>query len=124
MNRYTLILTLVLMGAIGSVQAADRGGFEADALPFFHAHCLRCHNDKQAKADELGRVAEWISRQLKEGEASRMARRGPVTLNRFSRDEYSKTVYDLLGGHFDGPRLLPLPSLPCATIWDFVETSP
>lgn len=144
MNRYTLILALVLTGcAIGSVQAADNDGFDADALPFFKAHCLRCHNDKQAKGEfrldrlerdfgtqqtaerwtevlfrinsgemppktepqpkveELGKVAEWILRRLKEGEAARMARRGPVTLNRLSRDEYSKTVYDLLGIHFD-----------------------
>lgn len=144
MNRYTFILTILLMvRAIGSVQAADRDGFEADAVPFFNTHCLRCHNDKEAKgefrfdtlqrdfgsqqtaerwaevlfrinsgempptsepqpkAEELGRVAEWISRQLKEGEAARMAHRGPVTLNRLSRQEYSKTVYDLLGVHFD-----------------------
>jgi hypothetical protein len=140
MNRYTFILAILLMvRAIGSVQAADRDGFEADALPFFNTHCLRCHNDKEAKgefrfdtlerdfgsqqtaerwaevlfrinsgemppasepqpkAEELGRVAEWISRQLKEGEAARMAHRGPVTLNRLSRQEYSKSVYDLLG---------------------------
>jgi len=144
MNRYTFILAILLMvRAIGTVQAVDRDGFEADALPFLNTHCLRCHNDKaakgefrfdtlerdfgsqqtaerwaevlfrinsgemppasepQPKAEELGRVAEWISRQLKEGEAARMTRRGPVTLNRLSRQEYSKSVYDLLGVHFD-----------------------
>lgn len=148
MNRYKTILALLLtLYATGCtthfVQAADGNGYEVNALPFFKAHCLRCHNDKQQKgefrldtlahdfgmqqnaerwaevlfrinsgemppksepqpkADELGRVSEWISQRLKEGEAARMARRGPVTLNRLSRDEYSKTVYDLLGVHFD-----------------------
>lgn len=144
MNRYTLILAFVLMGcAIGSVHAADRDGFEAEALPFFKTHCLRCRDDQlqngefrldtlardfgtqqtaerwaevlfrinsgemppqaepQPQTEELGKVTEWISRRLKESEAARMARRGPVTLNRLSRDEYSKTVYNLLGVHFD-----------------------
>ena len=150
MNRYTLILALVLMGCtIGSVQAADRDGYEADALPFFKAHCLRCHDDKQQKgefrldtlaldfgsqqtaegwaevlfrinsgemppktesqpkAEELGKVAEWISKRLKEGEATRMARRGSVAHYRLSREEYAQSVYDLLGVHFD-------PSMPGA----------
>lgn len=148
MNRYKTILALLLtIYAAGCtahfVQAADRDGYEVNALPFFKSHCLRCHNDKQQKgdfridtlaldfgirqnaerwaevlfrinsgemppttepqpkADELGRVSEWISQRLKEGEAARMALRGPVTLNRLSRDEYAKTVYDLLGVHFD-----------------------
>ncbi|MFM7844630.1 MAG: DUF1587 domain-containing protein, partial [Planctomycetota bacterium] len=148
MNRYQAILALLLTvcatrGTARFVQAADGSGYEVHALPFFQAHCLRCHNDKQQKgefrldtlardfgqqqnaerwaevlfrinsgemppktepqpkAEELGRVSEWISQRLKEGEAARMARRGPVTLNRLSRDEYSKTVYDLLGVHFD-----------------------
>src|SRR4051794_16061777 len=32
----------------------------------------------QPRADELGKVAEWISARLKEGAAARMALRGPV----------------------------------------------
>ena len=52
MNRYASILVLLLTGcAIGSVQAADRDAYEADALPFFKAHCLRCHDDKQQKGE-------------------------------------------------------------------------
>ena len=58
--------------------------------------------ESQPEAEELGKVTEWISTRLKEGEAARMARRGPVTLYRLSRDEYAHTVFDLLGVHYDG----------------------
>lgn len=52
-------------------------------------------------ADALGRVVGWISARLDEGRAARMARRGPVSHYRLSRDEYGDTVYDLLGVYFD-----------------------
>ena len=150
MNRHAMILILLLAGhAIGSVQAADRDAYEADALPFFKGHCLRCHDDTQQKGEfrldtlardfgtqqtaerwaevlfrinsgemppktepqpttaEIGKVTEWISSQSREGEATRMARRGPVAHYRLSREEYAQTVYDLLGVHFD-------PSMPGA----------
>lgn len=57
--------------------------------------------EPQPKAAELGHAAEWISARLKEGEAARMAKRGPITHYRLSRDEYGHTVYDLLGVYFD-----------------------
>lgn len=55
----------------------------------------------QPRAEELGKVADWISTRLKEGEAARMAKRGPVAHYRLSREEYGHTVYDLLGVYFD-----------------------
>ena len=57
--------------------------------------------EPQPKSQELGLVADWISSRLKEGEAGRMAKRGPVTHYRLSREEYANTVYDLLGVYFD-----------------------
>jgi hypothetical protein len=57
--------------------------------------------EPQPKADELARVVEWITARVKEGEAARMAKRGPVTLYRLSREEYGNTVQDLLGVYFD-----------------------
>ena len=57
--------------------------------------------EPQPKADELGKAVEVIASLLKEGEAARMARRGPVAHYRLSRDEYAHTVYDLLGVHYD-----------------------
>ncbi len=57
--------------------------------------------EAQPKAAELGKVVEWISTRIREGEAARMAKRGPVTHYRLSRDEYGHTVYDLLGVYFD-----------------------
>ena len=43
----------------------------------------------------------WISTRIREGEAARMAKRGPVAHYRLSREEYGHTVYDLLGVYFD-----------------------
>jgi mono/diheme cytochrome c family protein len=58
-------------------------------------------DEKQPSAEELGGVVDWLSARLKEGEAARMAMRGPVTHYRLSRDEYGATVHDLLGVHYD-----------------------
>jgi hypothetical protein len=58
-------------------------------------------DEPQPKPDELGAAVETISTRLREGEAARMARRGPVAHYRLSRDEYAHTVYDLLGVHYD-----------------------
>lgn len=57
--------------------------------------------EPQPKADELGRIVEAISTRIKEGEAARMAKRGPVAHYRLSRDEYGHTVSDLLGVQYD-----------------------
>ena len=57
--------------------------------------------EPQPKSAELGQVADWISTRIKEGEAVRMAKRGPVAHYRLSREEYGHTVYDLLGVYFD-----------------------
>ena len=57
--------------------------------------------EPQPKPEELGKAVEWLSTRLKEGEAARMARRGPVAHYRLSREEYGHTVYDLLGVYFD-----------------------
>ena len=57
--------------------------------------------EPQPKPEELGRAVDWISSRLKEGEAARMAQRGPVAHYRLSREEYGHTVYDLLGVYFD-----------------------
>jgi len=59
-------------------------------------------DEPQPKADELGRVVDSISASIAAGQATRMARRGPVSLYRLSRDEYAQTAYDLLGEHYDG----------------------
>jgi mono/diheme cytochrome c family protein len=57
--------------------------------------------EPQPKPEELGATVDWISARIKEGEATRMARRGPVAHYRLSREEYGHTVYDLLGVFFD-----------------------
>ena len=82
----------------GTQQTAERW---AEVLFRINSGEMPPKTEPQPTAEELGKVTEWISQRLKEGEAARMARRGPVALNRLSRDEYSKTVYDLLGVHFD-----------------------
>lgn len=57
--------------------------------------------EPQPSSEELTKAIQWISNRIAEGEAARMAKRGPVTHNRLSREEYGYTVYDLLGVHFD-----------------------
>ncbi|MDB5337581.1 MAG: hypothetical protein JWN70_3200 [Planctomycetaceae bacterium] len=57
--------------------------------------------EPQPKPEELGQVVDLISTRIKEGEAARMAKRGPVAHYRLSREEYGHTVYDLLGVYFD-----------------------
>lgn len=57
--------------------------------------------EPQPKAKDLGQVADWISSRIVEGEAARMAKRGPVSHYRLSREEYGHTAYDLLGVYFD-----------------------
>lgn len=57
--------------------------------------------ETQPDAATLRRVVAWISARIKEGEAARMAARGPVAHYRLSREEYANTVYDLLGAHYD-----------------------
>ena len=57
--------------------------------------------EPQPKPQELGQAIDWLSTRITEGEAARMARRGPVSHYRLSREEYGHTVYDLLGVYFD-----------------------
>lgn len=57
--------------------------------------------EPQPKAEELGAVVEWITARIKEGEAVRMAKRGPIAHYRLSREEYGYTIQDLLGVHYD-----------------------
>jgi mono/diheme cytochrome c family protein len=57
--------------------------------------------EPQPKSKELGGAVDWLSTRIREGEAARMARRGPVAHYRLSREEYGHTVYDLLGVYFD-----------------------
>jgi hypothetical protein len=57
--------------------------------------------EPQPKADELGKAVDWLSAKIKQGEATRMAKRGPVSHYRLSRDEYGYSIYDLLGVYYD-----------------------
>lgn len=57
--------------------------------------------ERQPKPEELGAAVDWIAARLRESEAGRMARRGPVAHYRLSKEEYGYTVEDLLGVYFD-----------------------
>ena len=52
-------------------------------------------------AEESAAIVEWLAARIKEGEAARLAKRGRVSYNRLTRDEYVNTVRDLIGVHFD-----------------------
>ncbi|HSI35919.1 MAG: DUF1592 domain-containing protein [Phycisphaerae bacterium] len=57
--------------------------------------------EPQPKAEELSKFVGWVSARLAEGEAARLAKRGPIAHYRLSREEYANTVQDLLGVHYD-----------------------
>ena len=52
-------------------------------------------DERQPSAEEIGRMAEYLTGKIREGAASRMARRGLLEHYRLSREEYAHTVYDL-----------------------------
>ena len=58
-------------------------------------------DEPQPSAEEIGRMAEYLTGKIREGAASRMARRGLLEHYRLSREEYAHTVYDLLGVVYD-----------------------
>ena len=55
----------------------------------------------EKRPEDATRVAEWIAQQLKEGEATRLAKRERVTFHKLTREEYANTIRDLLGVRFD-----------------------
>ena len=55
----------------------------------------------QPSATEIEPVANWLGERIKEGKRARMSRRAKVAHYRLSREEYSNTVQDLLGVHYD-----------------------
>lgn len=57
--------------------------------------------EKQPNADEAAKIVSWLSVRLKEGEATRLAKRERVSFHKLTREEYVNTVEDLLGVHFD-----------------------
>ena len=58
-------------------------------------------DEPQPTAQEIEHVVDWINKRIKEGERARMAKRASVAFYRLSRQEYTNTVYDLLGVHYD-----------------------
>ena len=46
-------------------------------------------------------MVDWLSNRVEDGRVVRMAKRGPVSHYRLSRDEYAQTVFDLLGVRLD-----------------------
>ncbi len=56
---------------------------------------------KKPRAAESAQVVEWLSSRIREGEASRMARRDKVSFHRLTREEYVNTIYDMLGVRVD-----------------------
>ena len=58
-------------------------------------------DEPQPAAGEIESVVDWIGARIKEGERARMAKRASVAFYRLSREEFSNTVHDLLGVHYD-----------------------
>lgn len=58
-------------------------------------------NKPQPSADEIEKVVGWLGAQIRKGKRARMARRAKVAHYRLSREEYSNTIHDLFGVHYD-----------------------
>jgi mono/diheme cytochrome c family protein len=59
-------------------------------------------DEPRPKPDDVARVAEWITGQLREAEAARQSSGAEkVSFRKLSREEYANTIRDLLGVSFD-----------------------
>jgi len=58
-------------------------------------------DEPQPKAEEASKIVEWLALRLSEGEATRLALRERVTLHKLTREEYTYTIFDLLGVNYD-----------------------
>ncbi|MEM7012830.1 MAG: DUF1587 domain-containing protein, partial [Verrucomicrobiota bacterium] len=58
-------------------------------------------DEKQPSAAKRAEIVEWIATRMKEGEASRMAKRERVSYRRLTREEYVYSVRDLIGVEYD-----------------------
>ena len=58
-------------------------------------------DEPQPSAEEIGRMVGYLTGKIREGAASRMARRGLLEHYRLSREDYAHTVYALLGVVYD-----------------------
>ncbi len=59
-------------------------------------------DEKRPKAEDIGKVADWITERLTEAEAARQSSDSEkVSFRRLTREEYGNTVRDLLGVTFD-----------------------
>ena len=71
------------------------------------------NEEPRPQAEQVARVAEWISAQLTEAEAARQASIGEkVSFRRLSREEYRNTIRDLLGVTYDSEDPAGLPDDP------------
>ena len=73
----------------------------ADIMDRISAAEMPPEDEDQPKADDAARVVEWISAQLNEAEAARQATAQRVTFHKLTRDEYARTIRDLLGVNYD-----------------------
>ncbi|WP_197443116.1 DUF1592 domain-containing protein [Lignipirellula cremea] len=73
----------------------------SEVMTRIHAGEMPPEDEPQPAAEQTGKAVDWITARIHEGEAARMANRGPVAHYRLSREEYAYTLYDLLGVHYD-----------------------
>ena len=73
----------------------------ADVLERINSREMPPEDEPRPKHEDAALVAEWISGQLIEGEAVRLARRERVSFHKLTREESANTIRDLIGVNFD-----------------------
>src|SRR6516225_2799332 len=94
---------------LAKMTSAGRWG---DVLERLNTGEMPPKGEPKPKADLSARVVEWVTARLKEGEASRAAKRERVTFHKLTREEYANTVQDLLGVRYDATDPTGLPEDP------------
>lgn len=92
-----------------SASAASRWG---DVIERLNTGEMPPKGEPKPKPEESGRIVDWLTARLKEGEAARTAKRERVTFHKLTREEYANTVQDLLGVRYDAADPTGLPEDP------------
>jgi hypothetical protein len=93
--------------------SANTAGHWMEVMERINSGDMPPRKEPRPKADDVARVADQITAQLTEADATRQASEGEtISYRRLSRDEYRNTIRDLLGVTYDASDPTGLPEDP------------